>query len=58
MGGPEYEALAGGETKNLKIVPRKQNNPSFPSYFWICNYEEAPVRAVLPLFLVCWKNLD
>ena len=57
LGGPEYEAPAGGQTKNLKIVPRKQNNPSFPSYFWICNHEEASVLAVLPWFLIYWKNL-
>ena len=33
MGGPEYEALAGGETKNLKIARRKLNNPPFPPIF-------------------------
>ena len=49
MGGPEYEALAGGETKNLKIVPRKQNNPSFPSYSWICNYEECCTSIILSM---------
>ena len=33
MGGPEYVTPNEGENKNLKIVPRKQNNSSFPSYF-------------------------
>ena len=33
MGSPKYETSDGGETKNMKIIPWKQNNPSFPSYF-------------------------
>ena len=50
---PEYDTSAGEEIQYLRNVLRKQNNPPFPSYFRICNYEETPVRAIPSSFLVC-----